>query len=74
MRSEDIRKVQHAQPFQPFVVHVADGRQFTINHPEFILVSKSERTVVIDDVQGNLEILDPLLISSLSVPASQASS
>jgi hypothetical protein len=73
MRSEDIRKIQHAQPFQPFVVHVADGRQFLIDHPEFILVSKSERTVVIDDVQGNLEILNPMLISSLSVPASQHS-
>jgi hypothetical protein len=73
MRSEDIHKIQHVQPFQPFVVHVADGRQFLIDHPEFILVSKSERTVVIDDVQGNLEILNPMLISSLSVPAPQHS-
>jgi len=72
MRASDIRNAQRAQPFQPFVLHLADGRQFLVDHPEFIIVSRSERRVVIDDVEGNMEIIDPMLVTSISVLSQQS--
>jgi len=67
MRIEEIRKVQHAQPFRPFVLHLADGRTFEINHPEFLFLGHSERTAIIDDVDGSFEVIDPMLVTSVSV-------
>jgi hypothetical protein len=67
MRIEEIRKVQRAQPFRPFTLHLADGREFQINHPEFLFLGHSERTAIVDDVDGSFEVIDPLLVTSLSV-------
>jgi len=27
-----VRKAMHAQPFQPFTLHLADGRKFVVKH------------------------------------------
>jgi len=72
MRSTEIRNAQRAQPFQPFVLHLADGRQFFVDHPEFIIVSRNERRVIIDDIDGNMEIIDPMLVTSISVLSPQS--
>jgi hypothetical protein len=77
MRADDIRKTQRAQPFVPFTLHLADGREFLIRHPELMFVSRNERTIILDDVQGSIEILDPILVVSLSMagqPSESASS
>jgi hypothetical protein len=72
MRIEEIRKVQRAQPFRPFVLHLADGREFQINHPEFLFLGHSERTAIVDDVDGSFEVIDPLLVTSVSVSMAPA--
>ena len=74
MRAEEIRKVQHAQPFRPFILHLADGRTFEIKHPEFLFLSHGERSAIVDDVDGSFEIIDPMLVTSVSVAPAQASS
>jgi hypothetical protein len=74
MRSEDIRRAQKAQPFVPFTLHLADGREFTIRHPEFMFVSHNERTVIVDDIDGGLEILDPVMVTSISIPPAPVAS
>ncbi len=35
--------------FRPFVLHLSDGREFEIAHPEFILVGKSIVVVLRED-------------------------
>jgi hypothetical protein len=72
MRVEEIREAQRAEPFRPFVLHLADGRQFVVDHPEFILLSRNNRTVVVDDVEGNIELIDSMLVTSLTIPAGLA--
>lgn len=72
MRIEEIRKVQRAQPFRPFILHLADGRTFEVKHPEFLFLGHSERTAIVDDVDGSFEIIDPLLVTSVSVAANVA--
>ncbi|MDA0835177.1 MAG: hypothetical protein O2955_01555 [Planctomycetota bacterium] len=35
----------NVEPFQPFRIHMASGRQFEIRHPEMIKVGRSSITV-----------------------------
>jgi len=35
--------------FRPFVLHLSDGRRFTIAHPEFILVGRGIVVVLRED-------------------------
>jgi len=71
MQIQELRKAQRADLFRPFKVHLADGRESGVEHPEFIWVSRNERIAVIDDVDGSIEIIDPMLITSLSIPSRQ---
>jgi hypothetical protein len=48
MTIEQLRNVYNAQPFRPFTIHLADGRQVPVQHREFIMTVPSGRTVVVD--------------------------
>lgn len=72
MRIEEIRKVQRTQPFRPFRLHLADGREFLVSHSEFIWTSHDNRTVIVDDVEGGIEILDCMLVTSVSIPPARS--
>ena len=74
MRIEEIREAQRAQPFIPFTMHLADGRAFTIAHPDFLWVSRKGRLAWVEDLDGNAELIDPLMVVSLSVPAGRVES
>lgn len=67
MRVSEIRETLRKQPFRPFRIHLADGRQFPIDHVDFLLISRSERSIVVADLNGGYEIIDPMLVTSLSV-------
>ena len=41
MTSEELRQHQNRKPFQPFRVHLKDGRSFDIHYPELNLVGES---------------------------------
>jgi hypothetical protein len=43
MTIEKVRELIHAQPFTPFVVHLADGRKVSIDHPDFVSLSRTGR-------------------------------
>jgi hypothetical protein len=67
MTTDQLRRLITARPFQPFTVHMADGRQVRVNHPETIAYDGGRIAVV---VQGDeAEIIDLLLVPSLSVAA-----
>jgi len=68
MTTEKLRDVIQAQPFQPFNINLADGRVFFVPHPEFIAVTGKGRLIAVGDSQSkNLEIIDLLLVTSLTV-------
>ena len=62
-----IRDLIHAIPFQPFVIHVADGREFRIEHPDFILASsKNQSELVIEEEHDDrMHLVSALLITSV---------
>ncbi len=62
-----VREALHRQPFEPFVLRLADGRSLAIPHPDFVALGK-RRVVVVDEDDATITI-EPLLIVSIDTPA-----
>lgn len=61
-----VRELLHATPFEPFIIRMADGKEYRVGHPDFVLAASNEQTqVVIEDAAGAMHYLSPLLITSL---------
>ena len=69
MTLEQIRNVFRAQPFQPFTIHLADGRGISVRHPDFILPAPSGRTIIVYQPDDSFNIIDLLLVTDLEVGA-----
>ncbi len=67
MDLREIASLTGAQPFVPFVLRMADGREFTVNHPDFVARSPAGRSVTVYDA-GGVHILDARLIAELRHP------
>jgi hypothetical protein len=67
MTIEQLRAVYSAQPFRPFIMHLADGRVIPVNHREFFMTVPSGRTVVVAQPDDTLNIIDRLLVTDLEI-------
>jgi len=67
MTIDKIHSLYLAEPFQPFVIHVADGRNIPVISREFISTVPSGRTVVVSDADDRLHIIELLLVTELEV-------
>jgi len=65
MNLEQLRSAYRATPFQPFTIRMADGRSFPIFHPELLSFSPSGRTVVVQQPNDSISILDVMLMAEL---------
>jgi hypothetical protein len=65
MTIEQLRRTLHAEPFQPFDIHLADGRALPVEHPEFVGQSPAGRTIGVGLADETIEIIDLLLVTSL---------
>ena len=72
MKSDEIRKLVHARPFRPFVVHVADGGGLPVKHEDFVALSPSghEMLVYRHDRPDDYEVVNLRLVTRLEVTAS----
>ena len=73
MKVEKLRELMHAAPFQPFTIHVADGRALHIPHPDFIAIMGTGRTVFVTspiEQMPSYFIIDVPLITQLEVQGS----
>lgn len=52
--------------FNPFVIHLSDGRKFPVPHPEFVAVGRN--VVVVIGKNDRVNMIDPLHIRSLEGP------
>ena len=64
MEINAIQEILHAMPFQPFSLHLADGRKFPIPHPDFLATYK-RRVVYSNPKNSSWMVIEPLLIVSL---------
>jgi hypothetical protein len=66
MTIEQVRRLQRAQPFQAFRIHLADRRSLDVTHPEILAINEPGRTIVVAH-EGAFEIIDLLLVTSLEM-------
>jgi hypothetical protein len=67
MTVEQLRLWHQAQPFTPFVVHLADGAKIPVPHREFLSHSPSGRTVIIHGEGESMSVIDLLLVTRLEI-------
>ena len=65
MTLEAFREAFNAQPFQPFTIHIADGRSIPVVSREFIMRDPQGRTVLVYQPDGRLSTIDLLLVTEL---------
>lgn len=65
MTREHIREVYDSQPFQPFIIRMADGREIEVRHREFMAIGPGGRTVVVFEPNDRMHILDVMLMTAL---------
>jgi hypothetical protein len=74
MRSvEELKQIKDRRPFEPFFIHLADGRELRITHPDSVAwhAGGIPRVVLVAHADGS-EFLDLTLITSLRIPHSEA--
>ncbi len=71
---QQVRHLYDAQPFQPFVIHLADGRNVPVHHREFLASSPSGRTVIVYQPDDSFNVIDLLLVTDLEVKPTAAGS
>ena len=70
-----IRQLLHAAPFQPFVIRMADGKEYRIEHPDFVLAASSDvPQVIVEDPDGSVHFLSVLLVTSIELMSATAHS
>jgi hypothetical protein len=67
MTIEQIKKLYDSQPFQPFVIHLANGREVPVASREFIMAAPSGRTLAVALPDDTFDIIDLLLVSDVVV-------
>lgn len=69
MTTDQLRNLWKAEPFKPFLIHLADGRHIPVRHPEFLSRSPSGRTIIVYQSDESFNIIDLLLVTDLEVTA-----
>lgn len=67
MTIDRLREAHHARPFQPFLLHMADGKTLRVSHPESLAYDARGRTVVYVAPKGNTHFLDLLLVARIEI-------
>ena len=65
MTIDKLREVLHAEPFEPFTIHLADGRRVPVPHPDFVSLDPRGRIVHVFHKDGRSEFIDCMLVTSL---------
>jgi hypothetical protein len=68
MTVDQLRTIWKADPFRPFTIHLADGRNVDVKHRDFLMQSPSGRTIIVYQPDDSFNIIDLLLVTDLEVP------
>jgi hypothetical protein len=74
MKIDQIRAVMHAAPFQPFIIHVADGNTAAVPHPDFIAIHGNRAVIVTspDSKEPAFRMIDGAMITQLEISGTPA--
>ena len=65
MTIEAMQRFTAVNSFQPFAMHLADGRSLDVKHPEGVFSKSNQRTITALNDEGMYEVIDLLLVVSL---------
>jgi hypothetical protein len=60
-----IRDLLRAIPFKPFVIRMADDREYRVEHPYFVLAAASDAPQRLEDLDGCQHYLAALVVTSI---------
>jgi hypothetical protein len=55
------------QPFSPFDIRVSDGRVYTVDHPDFLMRSRDNKTITFTTEDNREVVIDMAHVTSLEV-------
>jgi hypothetical protein len=67
MDIEGVRKLLRQKPFEPFCIHLADGRSLPVPNPD--IVALTPHRVIVGAEDDSWSIVDPFAIVSLDAIA-----
>jgi hypothetical protein len=67
MTAKEFRNVFDAQPFRRFTIYLADGRQVSVQHQEFAMLSPSGRTLIVYQEDDSFQVVDLMLATGVEV-------
>jgi hypothetical protein len=65
MTLEQAKAFYLAEPFQPFTIHLADGRGIPVLSREFIMAVPSGRILIVCQPDDTVNFIDLLLVTDL---------
>lgn len=67
MQADLLKELIHAEKFKPFTIHLVDGRSFEIPHQDFVFLTRTGRTVVVNTDGDRVQHIDvPLIVSVMT--------
>lgn len=69
MNVDQIKAASRSEPFRPFILHLADGREISVPHREFLYLFPGGRTVLVAHADESITIIDSLLVTDLEFKA-----
>ena len=67
MMADQLQNVWEAEPFRPFIIHLADGRNIRVRHRDFFSRSPSGRSIIVHQPDESLNVINLLLVTDLEV-------
>ena len=68
MTIEKLREVVHANPFVPFTIHLADGRNVPVAHADFVAFSPTGRSACVFHGPADASsFIDVMLVTTLEL-------
>jgi len=65
LKIEEIRKAYRAEPFVPFVLHLADGRKIPVRERIFMMLPPGTRTITVAVADDAFDFIDARLVTDL---------
>jgi hypothetical protein len=66
MSQDGIKEVLQRTPFMPFTIRMTSGKEYRVNHPEFVSASGTfRRLFVATEDEDRMDVLDVLMIESV---------
>lgn len=66
MTADTIREFLDVTPFKPFTVHIAEQTNVQVPHPDFALLTKDGRVLIVNTEGSKVKHIDVFSISSIS--------